>query len=86
MIDQSAIRGLNRSLLAGLDGGVAYECLDACDGGNLQSAWIVYRLALSSNRLQSARIVYRWMYIVELIAISLDRVSMDVDGGFEFRG
>jgi hypothetical protein len=25
------------------------------------------------------------MYIVELIAISLDRVSMDVDGGFEDR-
>jgi hypothetical protein len=28
---------------------MAYERLDVCDGGNLQSAWIVYQLALSSN-------------------------------------
>ncbi len=49
VIDQSAIRGLKGSLLAGLDGGVAYKCLDACDGGNLQSARIVYQLALSLN-------------------------------------
>jgi hypothetical protein len=49
VIDQSAIRGLRCSLLAGLDGRVAYECLDACDGGNLQSAWIVNQLALLSN-------------------------------------
>ena len=41
VINQSAIRGLKRSLLAGLDGRVAYECLDACDGGNLQLARIV---------------------------------------------
>ncbi len=83
MINQSVIRGLKRSLLAGLDGGVAYERLDACDGGSLQSAWIVYWLALLSNWLQSARIMYRWMYVVELIAISLDCVSMDVDSGFD---
>ncbi len=35
VINQSAIRGLTRSLLGGLDGGVAYERLDVCDGGNL---------------------------------------------------
>ncbi len=27
--------------------------------------------------------MYRWMYIVESIAISSDHVSMDVDGGFD---
>jgi hypothetical protein len=64
---------------------MAYKCLDVCDGGNLQSTWIVYRLALSSNRLQSARIVYQWMYVVKLIAISSDRLSMDVDSGFDNR-
>jgi hypothetical protein len=83
VINQSAIRGLTRGLLAGLDGGVAYKHLDARDGGDLQSAWIVYRLALLSNWLQSAGIVYWWMYIVELIVISSDHVSMDVDGGFD---
>ncbi len=82
VIDQSAIRGLKRSLLAGLDGRVAYERLDACDGSNLQSSWIVYQLALLSNWLRSARIVYQWMYVIKLIAISLDCVSMDVDSGF----
>jgi hypothetical protein len=41
VINQSAIRGLKRSLLAGLDGGVAYKCLDLRDGSNLQLAWIV---------------------------------------------
>ncbi len=82
MIDQSAIRGLKHSLLAGLDGGVAYKCLDAGDGGSLQLAWIVYPLALLSNQLQSAWIVYQWMYIVESIAISLDCVSMGVNCGF----
>ncbi len=85
MIEQSAIRGLKRSLLAGLDGGLAYERLDVCDGGNLQLAWIIYRLALLSDRLRSARIMYRWMYVVESIAISLDCVSMDVDSGFDDR-
>ncbi len=85
VIDQSAIRGLKRSFLAGLDGGVAYERLDACDGGNLQLARIVYQLALLSNRLRSARIMYQWMYVVELIAISSDHVSMDVDSGFNNR-
>ncbi len=82
VINQSAIRGLKHSLLAGLDGGVAYECLDACDGGDLQLAWIVYQLASLSNWLQSARIVYQWMYVVESIVISSDCVSMDVDSGF----
>jgi hypothetical protein len=85
VINQSAIRGLKRSLLAGLDGGVAYECLDARDGGDLQSARIVYQLALSSNQLRSARIVYQWMYILGSIAISSDHVLMDVDGGFNDR-
>ncbi len=85
MINQSAIRGLKRSLLAGLDGGVDYERLDACDGGDLQSAWIVYRLALPSNQLQPAWIMYQWIYVVKLIAISSDRVSMDVDSGFDDR-
>ncbi len=85
MISQSAIRGLKHSLLAGLDGGVAYEHLDACDGGDLQSAWIVYWLALLSNQLQSARIVYRWMYVVKLIAISLDCVLRDANSGFDDR-
>jgi hypothetical protein len=64
VIDQSAIRGLKRSLLTGLDGGVAYKCLDLHEGGNLQSAWIVYQFALLSNQLQTARIVYRWMSTV----------------------
>jgi hypothetical protein len=41
-INQNVINGFKRSLLAGLDGGVAYERLDAHDGCNLQSAWIVY--------------------------------------------
>ncbi len=85
MINQSAIRGLKRSLLAGLDGRVAYEHLDVCDGSNLQSARIVYQLALLSNRLQSAQIVYQWMDVVKSIAISSDRVSMDVDSGFDNR-
>ncbi len=86
MIDQGAINGLKRSLLAGLDGRVAYDCLDACDGGNLQSARIVYPLLSSSNWwLQPARIMYQWMYIIELIAISSDRVSKDVDSGFRDR-
>ncbi len=85
MVNQSAIRGLTCSLLAGLDGGVAYERLDACDGGNLQLAQIIYRLALLSNQLRSAWIVYQWMYVIELIAISSDHVSMDVDSGFDNR-
>jgi hypothetical protein len=85
VINQSAIRGLKRSLLAGLDGGVAYEHLDACDGSNLQLAWIVYQLALLLNWLQSAWIVYQWMYVIELIVISSDCVSMDVDSGFDDR-
>ncbi len=85
VINQSAIRGLKRSLLAGLDGRVAYECLDACDGGNLQSARIVYWLASLSNWLQSAQIVYQWMYVVELIAITSDCVSMDVGSVFDDR-
>ncbi len=85
VINQSAIRGLKRRLLAGLDGGMAYECLDACDCGNLQLDWIVYHLASSSNWLQSAWIVYRWMYVIKLVMISLDRVSMDVDSGFDDR-
>ncbi len=42
MINQSAIRELKCSLLAGLDGRVAYKRLDLHDGGDLQSAWIVY--------------------------------------------
>jgi hypothetical protein len=82
VINQSVIRGLKRSLLAGLVGGVAYKCLDARDGSNLQLAWIVYWLASSSNWLWSAWIVYQWMYIVKSIAISSDHVSMDVNGGF----
>ncbi len=32
VINQSTIRGLKRSLLAGLDGRVACKCLDASDG------------------------------------------------------
>jgi hypothetical protein len=85
MINQSAIRGLKHSLLAGLDGRVAYECLDECDGGNFKLVWIVYQLASLSNQLQSAWIVYWWMYVVESIAISLDPVSMDVNSGFNDR-
>jgi hypothetical protein len=85
VINQSAIRGLKRSLLAGIDGRMAYERLDACDGGDLQSARILYQLALLSNRLQSAWIMYQWMYVVELIAISSDCVSMDVNSGFDNR-
>jgi hypothetical protein len=42
VLDQSAIRGLKRSLLAGLDGGVAYKCLDLRDGSNLQLTQIVH--------------------------------------------
>ncbi len=85
MINQSLIRGLKRSLLAGLDGRVAYERLDACDGENLQSARIVYPLSSSLNWLQSAQIMYWWMYIVESIAISSDCVSKDVDSDFDDR-
>ncbi len=59
----------------------------------LQLARIIYRLVLLSNRSQSARIMYRWVYcqidcnqlgscideyILKLIAISLDRVSMSI--------
>ncbi len=29
--------------------------------------------------------MYRWMYVVELIAISSDCVSLDVDSGFDDR-
>jgi hypothetical protein len=43
---------------------VAYKCLDLHDGGNLQLAQIVHRFALSSNQLQSARIMYPWMLTV----------------------
>jgi hypothetical protein len=64
---------------------VAYERLDACDGGDLQSARIVYRLESSSNQLQSAWIMYQCMYVIKLIAISSDPVSMDVDSGFDDR-
>jgi hypothetical protein len=71
VIDQSAIRGLKRSLLAGLDGGVAYKRLDAHDGSDLKLAWIVYQLTLLSNWLQSARIMYWWLYIAKLIAIRI---------------
>jgi hypothetical protein len=85
VINQSAIRGSKHSLLAGLDDGVAYECLDACNGGNLQLARIVYQLPLLSNPLQSAWIVYQWMYVIKLIAISLDCVLMDVDSVFNNR-
>jgi hypothetical protein len=41
VIDQSAIKGLKHSLLAGLDGGVVYKDLDVRDGSDLQSARIV---------------------------------------------
>jgi hypothetical protein len=77
VIDQSAIRGLKRSLLAGLDGGVAYKCLDLHDGGDLQSARIVYRFALSSDWLWSARIVYRWMLTVVLAVGSTVGLTVD---------
>jgi hypothetical protein len=43
---------------------VAYKSLDLCDGGDLQSSWIVYQLALLSNQLQSAWIMYQWMLTV----------------------
>jgi hypothetical protein len=51
VINQRAIRGLKRSLLASLDGRMANKRLDACDGGDLQSVWIVYRLASLLNQL-----------------------------------
>jgi hypothetical protein len=61
---------------------VAYKCLDAHDGGNCN------RLGLYIN-WHCCQINYNQLgsctdeYIVELIAISSDRVSMDVDGGFD---
>jgi hypothetical protein len=40
---------------------------------------------MSSNQLQSAWIMYQWMYVIELIAISSDCVLIDVDSGFDDR-
>ncbi len=81
-IGQSAIRGLKCSFLASLDGGVAYKCLDACDGSNcnqLGSYINWHHCQIDCNQLG----LCIDEYIFKLIAISLDRVWMDVDGGFD---
>jgi hypothetical protein len=61
---------------------VAYKCLDAHDGGdcNQHGLYIDWHLCqIDCNQLG----LCVDEYIVKLIAISLDRVSMDVDGGFD---
>jgi hypothetical protein len=60
---------------------VAYKCLDACDGSNcnwhgLYINWHCCQI----DRNQLGLCVDE--YIIKSIAISLDRVSMDVDCGF----
>jgi hypothetical protein len=64
-----------------MDGEVAYKCLDARDGGNCNQLglfinWHCCRI----DRDQLGSCVDE--YIVKLIAITLDCVSMDVDSGF----
>jgi hypothetical protein len=61
---------------------VAYKRLDAHDGGNwnrlgLYINWHHCQINCNQLRLRINE------YIVELIAISLDRVSMDVHSGFD---
>ncbi len=86
MINQSvilpliALKGLS-SLLAGIDGEVAYKRLDARDGGdcNRLGLYIDWHCCqIDCNQLG----LFINEYIVESIAISSDRVSMDVDSGF----
>ncbi len=61
---------------------MAYKCLDLCDGGNcdqLRSYINRHHCQIDCNQLGLSVDEY----IVELIAISLDCVSMDVNGGFD---
>jgi hypothetical protein len=61
---------------------VAYKCLDACDGGNCDQLGLYidrHCCQIDHNQLRSCIDEY----IVKSIAISLDRVSMDVNSGFD---
>jgi hypothetical protein len=61
---------------------VAYKCLDARDGGN--SVWLGLYINWHCCRIDCNQLgLCIDEYIVKLIAVSLDRVSMDVDSGFD---
>ena len=61
---------------------MAYKCLCACDGGDCNRLGLYinwHRRQIDCNQLESCIDEY----IVKLIAISSDHVSMDVDSGFD---
>jgi hypothetical protein len=61
---------------------VAYKRLDACDGGDCNRLGLYidwHRHQINCNQLG----LCIDEYIVESIAISLDCISMDIDGGFD---
>jgi hypothetical protein len=60
---------------------VAYKHLDACDGGNCN--WLRLYIDWHCCRIDPSQLgLCVDEYIIKLFAISLDRVSMDVNGGF----
>jgi hypothetical protein len=61
---------------------VAYTCLDARDGGNYN--WLGLYINWHCRQINHNQLgLCINEYIIELISISSDPVSMDVDGGFD---